>query len=90
MQANSKMLLVLALLIGTMYFWITMDEVANSAKHIIAMLMLVGISYWLGRLHQTKCDSYSLPKGSEINAGRDGEQEKGLSLNAQPSPGRLN
>lgn len=57
MEINTKMIFVLAGLVGTMYYWVNQD--LQGMSRIVSMLMLTILAYWLGRLH-----------GNKISAGR--------------------
>ena len=58
MTPKSKMFLILILLIGTMYFWITKNP-NKTGELLLSVFMLTICAYWLGRIH-----------GEAINIGR--------------------
>lgn len=57
MKTTLKILILLIVLIGSMYYWINADR---GIERIVSMLGLVIISYLLGRAHQNKINGTSL------------------------------
>jgi hypothetical protein len=51
MNSNQKILVLLVGLIISMYYWVT---VGNGIEKIISMLVMVVLSYLLGREHSNK------------------------------------
>lgn len=62
---NAILLVLLGVLIVVMYYWMTQE--LNSATITLSMLMMVGLAYWIGRLHRKIIDSCSSGISGEIN-----------------------
>lgn len=47
MKTNQKLIILLIALIGSMFWWI---NVKDGIEKVIAMLIMVSLSYWIGRI----------------------------------------
>lgn len=63
MNETNKLFILLALLIGAMYYWIT--RVSSSGMRIISMLILVLLSYFVGVMHNKLNESRARGGGSD-------------------------